>query len=152
MVCAPGQPVAVVAQRADDPQPGLAQLRQDRGRARALSGDDQIGPLGEQALGRERPQVADIRLLAEGLGRVEAGRVDRNDPVAGPEAVEDLGDCVAEGGDAGGRLRRGAARGERARGKGGEKRAALPGTGRAGWDEPDHLVRISLSLAVTRRR
>ena len=91
--------VVVVGQQQDG-HAGVAQLRDDLGRAGLLVADDEAGVLGQHRLGREEPVVAEVGLLLERLGRVEAGGVDGGDLVLGAEGVDGLGEDAAEGGHA----------------------------------------------------
>ncbi|CVI55156.1 hypothetical protein AGR7A_Cc20056 [Agrobacterium deltaense NCPPB 1641] len=71
----------------------------DIGRAGPVFGEDEIGLLRQDAFGRKRPHVTDIR-LGKCIGRIAAGAVTRNDAVSCAQRIKDFGDRAANRDDA----------------------------------------------------
>ncbi|MBA7661401.1 hypothetical protein ES703_69418 [subsurface metagenome] len=58
--------------------------------------EHQRGIESEHAFGRDLAHIADIRLVAQRGGRIEAGRVDAGKSVFETQRIEDLGDGAAD--------------------------------------------------------
>jgi hypothetical protein len=69
-------------------------------RAGVLAGEDERRIEAEHALRRQRPHVADVRLLAQRLRRVEARGIDGDHALLEAQRIEDLGNGTADRDDA----------------------------------------------------
>ncbi len=81
--------------------PAAAQHRDGFFRSGVLGREDERRIEPEHAFRRQRAHVADVRLLAQRLRRIEARGVDGDDALLEPERVEDFGDRAADRDDAG---------------------------------------------------